>query len=310
MMTEKERKESRNRTKKRWESANPGKVKAQRDRYYQGRKKRYSIPDKKKNSCEDRYFETIDSEEKAYWLGFLAADGCVRDGRQKSVILKLADKDKDHLCKFRDAVKSNAMLYTEIHTGKYHQELVNNKVVISSIPMARDLERHGITPRKTFTLRYPVQSLSPELNKHFIRGYFDGDGSVGLYGNQMIVSIIGTMDILNHIKEILNIGGTIRSRHKSPIFEWRITCATTTGFSKIIYENATVFLERKKRIFDEYVSSRPVYSSEYLGVSIDRTRHKWTAKVKLESGWKSIGRFDTEILAHSAVINYGDTVRL
>lgn len=305
MMTEQERKESRYRTKKRWERDNPEKVKAQRDRYYQGLKKRCGIPDCKKYSCEDRYFETIDREEKAYWLGFLAADGCVMDGRQKRVILKLSDTDKDHLCKFRDAIRSNTILYTEVRLGKYHQELVNNKVVISSIPMVIDLERHGITPRKTFTLKYPVQSLSPELNKHFIRGYFDGDGSVGLYGNQMIVSILGTMDIINNIKGILNIGGTIRSRHKSPIFEWRITCAMATRFSEIIYENATVFLERKKMIFDEYVSSRPVYSSEYPGVSIDRSRNKWKASVKLESGWKHIGRFDTELMAHSAVVNYG-----
>jgi hypothetical protein len=268
----------------------------------------------KKYSCNDNFFSIIDTEEKAYWMGFLAADGCVIfSNRQKRVILKLADTDKDHLEKFRESVQSNAIFYSEQpHDIGIYNAQIANKIVISSIPMAGDLVRHGITPRKTFTLKFPWEAMALSLYRHFIRGYFDGDGSAGLYGKSLIVSILGTLDIVTSISNILNsgvddLGGTIRPR--SSIYEYRTTCNRAMLFSQFIYRDATIYLERKRQPFIEYDNRvRQEKISRYVGVTYDKSRSQWQARIKSSTGWKFAGRYETENEAYLAT--QSDTVQL
>lgn len=76
----------------------------------------------KKYQVNENYFEKIDSEEKAYWLGFLYADGNVRMHKNKSGILKLKLKqsDKKHIEKFSKCLNSNYPIKSGI-------EIIKNK---------------------------------------------------------------------------------------------------------------------------------------------------------------------------------------
>jgi hypothetical protein len=113
------------------------------------------------------YFKVIDSDEKAYWLGFLAADGAVfGNGRQYSIVLDLQQRDRHWLERFRDTLASGAKI--TIHGTR------SCSVSISSKEMFHDLLALGIGPRKSNTLEWP--SLPMSFSIPFLLGYFDGDG--------------------------------------------------------------------------------------------------------------------------------------
>jgi len=120
-------------------------------------------------SCDHSFFNSIDSEAKAYWLGFIAADGNI-DSRNMLVVT-LATQDVAHLQRLAQSLNSN-------HPVKIYSYGVKRpsfaRLLISSPQIVAALGHYGITPKKTFTLRFP--DLPDELLRHFIRGYFDGDG--------------------------------------------------------------------------------------------------------------------------------------
>jgi len=140
-----------------------------------------------------RYFEDIDTEAKAYWLGFLYADGGVTE-RRLSIHLK--ECDQPHIERFQQAIGSTHKLYPT-KSGCV-------RVDISSTPMCRDLMRHGVLPNKTLTLQPPA-NLNENLTAHFIRGFWDGDGSIGFYGKyeQLHMSATGTEAMMTWIQDRL-----------------------------------------------------------------------------------------------------------
>ena len=131
------------------------------------------------------YFESIDSERKSYWLGFLMADGVVSDRAKRGALqlhVHLGTKDRDHLQKFHIDIESkNKIANCSSSIRSFH----------SSDKMCEDLIRHGCTPRKSLTLKYPT-TVPIELTGHFVRGYFDGDGSATIIDGRLFLQIVGT----------------------------------------------------------------------------------------------------------------------
>ena len=201
--------------------------------------------------CEENIFETIDSEEKAYWLGFLYADGCVSSNRN-TIEIGLAVIDKEHLEKFKKFIKSEHKI--GLHQGKLGDSY---RISIRSDKMKSDLIKLGCTPKKSLTLTFPNENQVPEnLIKHFIRGYFDGDGCVSI-GKSEYVDLISTIEFLECIKDILlkmNIKSTIiplatKNRNSN---NYRLVLTNKQGrkdFLKYIYDNANIYLDRKYEKF-------------------------------------------------------------
>lgn len=121
-------------------------------------------------TCDHTFFDAIVSEEQAYWLGFLMADGYVN--AQPQVGLQLARIDREHLVRFQSALQSNHPL----SDYDYSYQTPTSRLLISSPGLAAGLEEWGVVPNKTKTVRWP-DALSAELQRHVLRGYFDGDGS-------------------------------------------------------------------------------------------------------------------------------------
>lgn len=117
------------------------------------------------------FFSSVDTEEKAYWLGFIAADGCISSPQEgsASLSLALALKDKEHLQRLQCALESNHPVKEYVYP--YRQFV---KITIRSQQITDDLAYYGIVPAKTFAHSWP--KLSDELLVHFLRGYVDGDG--------------------------------------------------------------------------------------------------------------------------------------
>lgn len=139
------------------------------------------------------FFSRIDTEEKAYWLGFFAADGCVYEKRS-TISFHLSLRDKEHLQKFAD------LFWGKI---KPISERPMIKFCLGSIRLCTDLISLGIVPRKSKILSSDVISnLSNDLQRHFIRGYFDGDGC--LYAKGPAFSIAsGSEGFLLKIQSLL-----------------------------------------------------------------------------------------------------------
>lgn len=133
-----------------------------------------------KYPCDDFYFHDINTEEKAYWLGVLYADGNVSKLKTSSGVIKFSAKDKEWVVDFMKAIKSTNIPNRETHNR--FPDSVIWKAIITSEQMFNDLCKLGCVPIKSLIIQFPNISIS--LIPHFIRGYFDGDGTVGVYVNR------------------------------------------------------------------------------------------------------------------------------
>lgn len=119
------------------------------------------------------FFRAIDLPEKAYWLGFLSADGWIvtEKGVPRGVGLALHERDRHALKQYAQCIGFPG---EPLRTRKGSPLL---QVKFTSPEMAADLARHGVMPRKSRTIEWP--QLPNALITHYVRGVFDGDGSVG-----------------------------------------------------------------------------------------------------------------------------------
>lgn len=212
---------------------------------------------RKKYKVNSTYFNIIDSEEKAYFLGFLYADGSLAStfGRY-TIAIALQERDKYILEKFRDNVESNRPL--EFISSKKKKGILQNqyKLSIDDKKMHSDLCSLGCVPNKTFVLRFPSNQQVPEKYiRHFIRGYFDGDGCVFRHKNRQGVNFLGTKELLSSIKSILEKECEVSLPHvlaTRNIFSYSIKSEEGVfKFYDYIYKDSTIFLKRKKEKFHE-----------------------------------------------------------
>ncbi len=124
----------------------------------------------KKHSFNEHFFDVIDNSTKAYWLGFLMADGC-NTGDELQV--ELSVKDKNHLSKLKKQLQATQSIS---HRKRGKHEMVSLR--LASRQFCQTLTKLGCKQRKSFTLRFP--KISDLLARDFIRGYFDGDGCIHL----------------------------------------------------------------------------------------------------------------------------------
>ena len=223
-------------------------------------------------TCDHTFFSR-DTEESFYWAGFLAADGTISErGKNRvptTVRLCLSVKDAGHIENFAKSVNFNGVIeYDDLSCG----ELRYYGLGITSRQMCIDLgERFNVVPRKTKIYTFPQWLMDHPLVHHFMRGYFDGDGSFywgGMWRSdghtrsvkQVKFNLRGNNDFLNDYREILfrNCEVTMnppRMNCGTPMIE----CGGNGVLSKIcrfLYKDATIYLPRKKEYADYAISYR------------------------------------------------------
>ena len=215
---------------------------------------------RRKYNIDETFFDVIDTEEKAYFLGFLYADGYNNTDRN-SVNLSLKEDDKEILEILNNLLQPNKPLqYVEIKDTNSSNQY---RLVIANKHISQKLVELGCVKAKTHTLTFPTEEQVPScLIRHFVRGYFDGDGSVS-GDKQKQFCFVGTMDFLLPLQQILikelNFSKTkLDRRHKDRDNNIRSLrycgvnqCIT---FRDWLYKDATIYLERKKKIFDSCTS--------------------------------------------------------
>ncbi len=201
------------------------------------------------------FFETIDAEEKAYWLGYITADGCVFTGFQKSN-LSITSKDFEHLEKWRQAIKCILPIKTIVISGKdYGRVDTSNKKLIT------DLSKYGIIQNKTYNLIYPYNLIPEDYVNHYIRGYFDGDGCIFKNMRNNIVTpritfVGASLPYLEGLKQILKIDNKICPVLNTKHYNIYIgKCEEVIRIMDWLYKKATIFLDRKKEKYLEIRNS-------------------------------------------------------
>jgi len=226
----------------------------------------------RKYALKEDFFDTIDSQEKAYFLGFLFADGC-NSGHHIS--LNLSVKDKDMLDRLNILIhpegkplyKGHARI-SYLKNGKSASTKENYHLTIENKHISDVLSNYGCTPRKTNSLQFP-QDIKEEFIPHFIRGYFDGDGSISLLGrnkrrNQAYISITSTRMFCKSVGDIIKqegINSKIMEKNYAAdnIVELRITAIQDIlKFLPWIYKDSIIHLQRKYNRYMELINNRAI----------------------------------------------------
>lgn len=136
----------------------------------------------------DTYFDTIDSEEKAYILGLIASDGCIYDQYGAHQLLFRIAKHDYQLAKFvRDRLSPDSNITTYISNTNLGITTMC-KLVICSKYMVNSLAKHGVVQNKIGKFVFPWH-IPGEVYSSFVLGYFDGDGSAGIYNGKPVWEI-------------------------------------------------------------------------------------------------------------------------
>lgn len=166
------------------------------------RKHNIYIDDKSINAYEMdiNYFDLIDTSNKAYILGLLAADGCLSSNYNYSIQLSLQEQDVEILEKIHQEIGATQKLYKIFPKNGKPQY----KLILQNKHMYYSLIDKGITPKKSLTLKYP-SCIPYEFQKDFIRGYLDGDGTITSIKSKIAVQvqILGTESFLLTMSEII-----------------------------------------------------------------------------------------------------------
>lgn len=198
-----------------------------------------------KNTVNENYFDNW-NPEMAYVLGLIATDGNVSWNPKKgyqSLTITAAEKDKEHLEKIRQLLKSaKPLLYAE--STKSYRLIVNSKKI------CQDLMAFGIVPAKSKILKF--QPVPVRYLQHYIRGVVDGDGTVRYCSREKgpyfeINICFGSRVFLGELArqvEKMGINATVRESRPN-FFIVRYTCKRAMKFANWIYADADLYLKRK-----------------------------------------------------------------
>lgn len=209
-------------------------------------------------------FDVIDSEEKAYWLGFLYADGYISGKNNNSVELSLKAEDKYHLEKFRKFISCKK----PINVSKSTEDHMRCRCVVTNKHFHDRLIELGCVPNKSTKLKFPDTSIfsKESLVFDFIRGYIDGDGSITSTsrGGKLRIEVIGTKEFLLGVMKIFGdkfnkILPTKSS--KNGVNNFRIVCSHLKAekVGELLYSGSTIYLDRKfqkfAKLYAKFVST-------------------------------------------------------
>jgi hypothetical protein len=219
--------------------------------------KRNPSETKRTYQLKEDFFDTIGTEEKAYFLGFLFADG--NNHISKSVVsLRLQEKDKAILEQLSSLIylDKKELGYIKPRTlcnGKYTSASIY-RLNICNKHISHQLNNLGCVANKTFTLKFPDESQVPKhLVHHFIRGYFDGDGSITVINTPHSVkgqfTLAGNENFLLKIQNILIENCNLsKTKLRNPgnisvlVYSGRYQLQRIRDY---LYKDATIYLDRK-----------------------------------------------------------------
>ena len=227
-----------------------------------------------KRNIRHSFFKSIDTEIQAYLLGFHAADGSI-DEKRKTFRVQLSEKDSEIIYLFRDFISEDARIYHNnghLINGR-HGEIYKQKptigIDITSAELAKSLVDLGFGYKKTYKELH-LPDIKSDLLRHFLRGYFDGDGCFTCWyvpqnGNRK-ERVRGRFDIISKNKSILaDIQSYLKENDIKSLINYlkrdnmyRLYVESKKEIIKLyhlLYDNSYFYLSRKYNKFNHYVNT-------------------------------------------------------
>ena len=199
-------------------------------------------------------FNIIETEEDAYWLGFILADGYVSNGTKPYLQIKLSSIDRQHLIKFIQYLKYETTdIIKNVTGGAYTKDNPCCVVKISCRSISNNLEKYGLNGAKSGK-EIPYILPTIKLQTAYIRGIIDGDGWIRK--NQQGWGVCGSLKTLQYIKDfiqdnIIDVSNNSITAY-SNIYKFEMTSKEKT--QKILnyfYKDATIYLDRKFQLYQQ-----------------------------------------------------------
>lgn len=193
-------------------------------------------------------FHDINTSDKAYWLGFILADGNIF---RNELRIKITGKDRKHLMKFCKFINGDySMIKEEIH-GQTGNTLV--KVVLNDKAMREKLNSYNLYPAKSCK-EIPYYDLDPKFTFDYIRGILDGDGYI--FKDREVMGFVGSEEVLTWIKKQfesklinkLNSSVNRRTDSKSELYYFNIYGVQMYNCLNLLYNNPSTSLNRKRKL--------------------------------------------------------------
>jgi len=200
----------------------------------------------RKIKINENFFEEINNEEKAYWLGFIVADGAIL--RNNCLRIELSSKDHNHLEKFKNSLQSDHDIKISTKYDEKYSKFKRkySRIQIKSKKIKNNLFTYGIIQNKSSKTFFP--DIRKDLIPHFVRGYYDGDGWI----SKGVVGICGNEKLIIEIKKIIEKNLLIKNiklykvNKTGTTYQFQIySKENRKKFLNYIYKDASVFLDRK-----------------------------------------------------------------
>lgn len=210
-------------------------------------------------SVNKNFFKCINTEEKAYILGFICADGHIEKDR---LVITVSVKDKDILEKIKKSLNSNHPIKEVKRKNPYQntdrKELLLLELQVNSVELVKPLFNMGLTTNKTYTLDSSILKYVPKyLIRDFLRGYFDGDGNVFFgvrytSGYKYNINVCGNEDfLLSSFQTYFPSKNKLyKDLYSKQCYVWKISQKDKVkDFMYYLYFNSSIFLQRKYNEF-------------------------------------------------------------
>lgn len=200
-------------------------------------------------SVDEAFFDNIDTEEKAYWLGFFLADASVSE-KTNTISIGLSIRDYDHLHRLKKSLDITYPIREFVSSNGYDSCIISFR----SKNIKEKLISYNVIPNKKKYGKLPFLSLNNNLIKHYIRGFFDGDGCVSEAirkenGNKRyIIEVASCQEMLIFIKDFLAKNNIKVSDIKKHMTTYDIKTSNNfeiIKFFNLIYKDANIYLPRK-----------------------------------------------------------------
>lgn len=208
-------------------------------------------------------FSDIKTESEAYWLGFIIADGCNLNNK----CLRIDIKDKGHLEKLSKLIYPNGdkpIQTRDLGFGDIYMFSCSISTIVGN------LNKYGVIPKKSMKTKLPT--IDRSLYRHFIRGLFDGDGSLSYTMaenssnyRRYQYSIVGNYELMEGVKSIIQQETDVDIKLYKMKMIYRVLKKGNQSIMKILnwlYEDSNIYLERK---YNKYCDMLEYYKNSKGG---------------------------------------------
>lgn len=270
---------------------------------------------------DEDFFVDINTEEKAYILGFICADGHIESSNYR-ITITLQDTDYQLLEKIREAMHSTHPIKRGItknnpYLGSSRNTLHQCSLNINGKNLVTPLINMGISGKKTYNLGSNIVNFVPKnLMRHFLRGFFDGDGSVSWgkhysSGNKYLIQVAGNEEFLlgTFQKYFPSNCKLYKYKTSKQCFTWKVADKRKVlEFLNFIYKDAKIYLNRKYKIYKyamwsfktELIAGNSYFSSLLEGQSAANPLVKCLRQVQRLADETIKNPFEEEIEYNSA----------